>query len=97
MDTRHGAIIRINKAMLATMLDMKGAVIHRVYQPEGYFDIDHPCFCVSVEHPDLPEVGIGEQLPEVAVVLMGHYAEDGKLLGIERLSPPKKEEGTCTK
>lgn len=89
MEVRHGAKIRIDKKLLAEILDFEGATIHKVFEPDEYLNPTY--FYVIVEHPDLPAVPQNETLPVVTPIMQSYYDEDGGLLKIERIDPPKKE------
>jgi len=85
---RNAAIIELNMKLLLDMLDFKGGIIHRVYTPDDLINPSY--FNVVIEHPDLPEVEDGERLPVVTPTMQSFYGEDGSLLKIERIDPPKR-------
>lgn len=85
METRHGAIIEIDFKLLAEFLHFKGGIIHRVYTPENYMFPDK-C-CVIIEHPDLPEVPLGEELSTITPILESTYDKYGNLVSIKRIYP----------
>ena len=82
---KHAAKVGISTKLLLDLLDFQGGRIHRVYTPDDYLDPD--TFFAVIEHPDLPEVEIGTQLPEVLVSLHTTYGENG-VVKIERVDPP---------
>ena len=87
MEARHGAIIKVDKELIAEILDFEGAIIHMVYEPDAF--IEPTYFCVVVEHPDLPLVPQNETLPEIAPIMKSWYGKNGSLLKIARIDPPK--------
>jgi len=85
--TRHGAVIKVSKSLLLKWLDFEGGTIHRTYEPEPYLEPDH--FCIVLEHPDLPEVGQNEQLPEICPIFQIYADENGSIIKVERVDPKK--------
>ena len=86
-DKRHGAIIQISLKVLAEILDFKGATIHRVFMDNELWEPHH--LSVVIEHPDLPELEPNKRLSVVTPVMQSYYGEDGSLLKVERIDPPK--------
>jgi len=90
MEERHAAIIKVSKKRFLKGLDFEGGIIHRVYEPEVYFEPDH--FCVVLEHPDLPKVNQGDLLYTIQPIYQFSYGEDGSLIKIERIEPKGEKE-----
>ena len=90
----HGARIEITNEFLLGILDFKGGAIHNVYQDQEYFKPDR--FYIILEHPDLPEIESGMMAMTIVPTMQSTYGEDGSLIKVERIDPPKlqPDEGT---
>lgn len=85
-EERHIAKIKTSGKLLMKMLDLEGGVIWYIRPAEWFGDIE-----MLVEHPDLPLVKVAEAVPVVDIAFQLTYGEDGSVISIERVDPPKKE------
>jgi len=88
-ELRYAAIIEIGSKILLKMLDFEGGKIHRVYLPEDRWIPD--TICIVLEHPDLDKVEDGFVLRRIQPMYQSIYGDNGCLLKVERVDPPKKE------
>ena len=84
----NGAIIRVNDKVLLQFLQFEGGYIHKAFKEDGVWEPDYTSFVI--EHKDLPEVDPGEPLSSVIPFYAYHYDKNGKLIGVERTYPPRR-------
>lgn len=80
---KHIGYIRIDSKFLSKILDLDGAVIWNARVN------DFNVLEILLEHPDLPEVEESSPLPFVHITQEAEYGDNGVLLQIKRISPPK--------
>jgi len=86
----HAGIIEMDVEFLANIMDFKGAHIHGVYTKDNM--IEPKTFFIVIEHPDLPIYRLGTVLERVLVTHASTYGENGSLIKVERVYPPKVHE-----
>ena len=84
---RRIARIKTSGKLLLKMLDMEGGVIWNIKSADEFGDIE-----MLIEHPDLPLVKVADPMPEMQIMYQIHYGENGSLLSVERIDPPKKKQ-----
>ena len=76
-------IVTISEDLLLDLLHFQGGHIRSV----GFYP-EHGLLRLQVEHPDMPEVGEGEAIPEVLPEVLPeyvkNYGENGQVLSITR-------------
>ena len=72
-------IVTISEDLLLDLLHFQGGHIRSV----GFYP-EHGLLRLQVEHPDMPEVGAGEAIPEVLPEYVKNYGENGQVLSITR-------------
>ena len=72
-------IITISEDFLLDLLHFQGGHIRSV----GFYP-EHGLVRLQVEHPDMPEVGEGEAIPEVLPEYVKKYGENGQVLSVTR-------------
>ena len=85
MSTAHLGVVVISAEYLLAMLDFReGRVVG------GEWDSFKRVLRVTVEHPDMPEVGEGCAVEEVMVAVEVEYNTDGHVIEMHRTLPAKK-------
>jgi len=85
----NAAIIKIDAKTLLKILDFEGGTIHRAYMPKELWQPKE--VWITLEHPDLPEVSRGDILIRIVPIYATTYGDNGGIIKVERVDPPKKE------
>ncbi len=86
--TKHAGIVEVDVNFLLKIFDLDGGVIHDIHMRDDY--LPHKTIYMVIEHPDLPEVNEVETLH---IAYQTTYGENGVPIKIERVDPPKQNNG----
>lgn len=82
--------VKISNKILLKMLDFEDGEILGIYQDPNVYHSDE--FTILIKHPDMPEAIEHYPYQEVHPVWLMHYGDDGSVVRIERIQPPKIKE-----
>ena len=84
IEERHVGRILIHDDLLLKWLQFEGAVIYRIHRALQYGYVE-----ISLEHPDMPPVKTGEEIPIVNPSYQSVSDSEGHLIAIRRLRDRK--------
>lgn len=80
---KHAGLVQLSATHLLHLMDLDGGTIWRV-------ELNHwGKLELLVEHPDLPELHIGDIYTTVSITMRNEYDDDGHIIKTERIHPPK--------
>ncbi len=88
IDKLHKGHVCISSELLLNMLDFQGGTIIGV-SPGRFIGIGVEEINLVIEHPDMPEVKEDGTLEQVCPILTFHYGDNGVIIRLERIQPPK--------
>uniref|UniRef100_A0A6M3J6M6 Uncharacterized protein n=1 Tax=viral metagenome TaxID=1070528 RepID=A0A6M3J6M6_9ZZZZ len=80
---KHAGLVQISAQHLLDLLDLHGGTIWRAELSRwGQLEI-------LIEHPDLPELYIGDVYTPVLITMRTECDDNGHIIKTERIDPPK--------